>query len=105
MQPLLFFLRQVNRLKVFENRVLRIFGLKRDEIIGGWRKLHNEDFRNFGCSPYVIRTGQGVGRACSTHQRRGLSMGFWWESQKERDHKEDLDVWWENNIKTDIRVI
>jgi hypothetical protein len=35
--------REGHRLKVFENRVLRrIFGLKRDEIIGGWRKLHDE---------------------------------------------------------------
>jgi hypothetical protein len=33
-----------NELRVFENRVLRrIFGPKRDEMIGGWRKLHNED--------------------------------------------------------------
>jgi hypothetical protein len=33
-----------NRLRVFENRVLRrIFGLKRDEVTGGWRKLHNEE--------------------------------------------------------------
>jgi hypothetical protein len=32
---------------VFENRVLRrIFGLKRDEVTGGWRKLHNEELRN-----------------------------------------------------------
>jgi hypothetical protein len=35
-------------MKVFENRVLRrIFGQKRDEIIGGWRKLHNEELKNF----------------------------------------------------------
>jgi hypothetical protein len=36
-------LREENRLGVFENRVLRkIFGPKRDEVIGDWRKLHNE---------------------------------------------------------------
>jgi hypothetical protein len=35
-------------LRVFENRVLmKIFGLKRDEIIGGWRQLHSEDVHNF----------------------------------------------------------
>jgi hypothetical protein len=34
--------REEHRLRVFENRVLkRIFGPKRDEVIGGWRKLHN----------------------------------------------------------------
>jgi hypothetical protein len=41
-----------HRLRVFENRVLRrIFGPKRDEVIGGWRKLHNEDLHNLYCSP------------------------------------------------------
>jgi hypothetical protein len=34
-------------LKLFENRVLRrIFGTKRDEVTGGWRKLHNEELHN-----------------------------------------------------------
>jgi hypothetical protein len=38
-------LREEHRLTVFENRVLRrIFELKRDEVKGEWRKLHNEEF-------------------------------------------------------------
>jgi hypothetical protein len=38
---------QEHRLRVFENWALRgIFGPKRDEVIGGWRKLHNEDLHN-----------------------------------------------------------
>jgi hypothetical protein len=41
---------------VFDNRVLmRIFGPKRNEVTGGWRKLHNEELRNFYCSPSIIR--------------------------------------------------
>jgi hypothetical protein len=41
---------------VFENRVLRrIFGPKRDELTGGWRKLHNEELHNSYCSPSIIR--------------------------------------------------
>jgi hypothetical protein len=41
---------------VFENRVLRrIFGLKRDEAIGGWRELHDEENHNLYCSPSIIR--------------------------------------------------
>jgi hypothetical protein len=41
---------------VFENRVLRrIFELKRDEVIGGWRKLHNEELHNLYFSPSIIR--------------------------------------------------
>jgi hypothetical protein len=43
-------------LRVFDNRVLKgIFGLKRDEVIGGWRKLHNEELHNLYCSPSIIR--------------------------------------------------
>jgi hypothetical protein len=45
-----------HRLRVSENRVLRkIFGPKRNEVIGGWRKLHNQELRNLYCSPSIIR--------------------------------------------------
>jgi hypothetical protein len=41
---------------VFENRVLRrIFVLKRDEVTGEWRKLHNEELHNLYSSPDIIR--------------------------------------------------
>jgi hypothetical protein len=40
---------------VFKNRVLRIFGPKTDEIIGSWRKLHNEELHNLYSSPNIIR--------------------------------------------------
>jgi hypothetical protein len=44
------------RLRVFENRVLRrIFGPKRDEVTGEWRKLHNEELHNLFSSPDIIR--------------------------------------------------
>jgi len=36
-------LREERRLRVFEKRVLRVFGPKRDEVTGEWRKLHNEE--------------------------------------------------------------
>jgi hypothetical protein len=49
-------LREEHRLRVFENRVPRkIFGPKRDEVIGGWRKLHNEDLHNLYYSSSIIR--------------------------------------------------
>jgi hypothetical protein len=44
-----------HRLRRLENRVLRIFGPKRDEVKGGWRKLHNEEFRDLYSSPNIIR--------------------------------------------------
>jgi hypothetical protein len=50
-----FTLRDEHRLRVFENRVLRrIFGPKRDEVTGEWRKLHNEKFHNLYSSPDII---------------------------------------------------
>jgi hypothetical protein len=42
-------------LRVFWNRVLRISGPKRDEVTGGWRKLHNEELRDLYSSPSIIR--------------------------------------------------
>jgi hypothetical protein len=48
-------LREEHRLRMFENRVLRrMFVLKRDEVMGGWRKLHNEELHNFYSSPNII---------------------------------------------------
>jgi hypothetical protein len=45
-----------HRLRVFENRLLRrIFGPKRHEVTGGWRKLHNEELRDLNSSPSIIR--------------------------------------------------
>jgi hypothetical protein len=49
-------LREEHRLRVFENRVLRRkFGLKRDEVTGEWRKLHNEELRDLYSSPRIIK--------------------------------------------------
>jgi hypothetical protein len=49
-------LREGHRLRVFKNRVLtRIFGPKRDEVTGEWRKLHNEELHNLYSSPDIIR--------------------------------------------------
>jgi hypothetical protein len=49
-------LREEHRLRVFENRVLRrMFGPKRDEVTGQWRKLHSEELHNLYSSPDIIR--------------------------------------------------
>jgi hypothetical protein len=74
----------------------RIFVPKRDEVTGGRRKLHNEELHSLYSSPNTIRmiktrkmrwTWQV---ACM--ERRVKHLVFWWESQNERDHKEDLDI-------------
>jgi PAS domain-containing protein len=80
-------LREEHRLRVFENRVARrIFGLKRDEVTGGLRKLLDEELHNFKSRKmrwawHVVRKG-----------RRGMFIVSLWESQKERGHYEDLDA-------------
>jgi hypothetical protein len=52
---------------VFENRVLRrIFGPKRDEVTGGWRKLRNEELHNLFSSPNIIRRMRWVGYVACT---------------------------------------
>ena len=44
------------RLRVFENRVVRrVFGAKRDEVTGEWRKLHKEELRNVYSLPNIVR--------------------------------------------------
>jgi hypothetical protein len=49
-------LRKEHRLRVFASRVVkRISGSRRDEEIGGWRKLHNEELHNLRSSPSMIR--------------------------------------------------
>jgi hypothetical protein len=49
-------LREEHILRVFGNRVLRwIFGLKRDEVTGEWRKLQNEELCDLYSSPNIIR--------------------------------------------------
>jgi hypothetical protein len=49
-------IREEYGLRVFDNRVLRrIFGRKKGEVKGGWRKLHNEELHNLYSSPNIIR--------------------------------------------------
>jgi hypothetical protein len=64
-------LREEHGLRVFENRVLRtIFGPKRNEVTGCWRKLHNEELRNLYSSLKKNYDDQikehEMDRACST---------------------------------------
>jgi hypothetical protein len=60
--------REELRLRVFENRVLRrIFGLKRDEVTGEWRKLHNEELHDLSSSQSIIRIIESRGIRWAGH--------------------------------------
>jgi hypothetical protein len=54
---------------VFESRVLRIFGPKRDEVTGEWRKLHNEELQDLYSSPSIIRIIKPKGKRPLGRQR------------------------------------
>jgi hypothetical protein len=82
-------LREECRLRLFENRVLRgIFGPKRDEVTGEWKKLHNEEPNDLYYSTNIIRVIKLrrirlVGHvACMG--RGEVYTGFWWGNLKEK---------------------
>jgi hypothetical protein len=84
-------LREEHRLRMFENRVLRrIFGRKRDEVTGEWRKLHEEELHDLYSSSSIIRIIKSLRMRWAGHVarmgRRGTIIDYWWESQTGRDH-------------------
>jgi len=76
--------------RMFENRVLRrIFGPKRGEVTGEWRKLHNEELNDLYCSPHIVRVIKLRRTRWAVHvarMGRVVYTGFWWGNLRERDH-------------------
>jgi hypothetical protein len=59
-------------------------------VTGGWRKLHNEELHNLYSSPSIIRMIKSRRMRGEGHVermgKRGTHIGYWWESQEEKDH-------------------
>ena len=84
-------------MRVLENKMLRrIFGPKRDEVTGEWRKVHDEELHDLYSSPNIVRVIISKTVRWAGHVARigrvELYTGFWWGNLRERDHLEDPDV-------------
>jgi hypothetical protein len=101
-------LREEHRLRVFENRVLRIFGPKREED-GSYRKLHNGELHNLYSSPNIVRVNKSGRMRWAEHvARMGEGRGVYRVLVGRPDGKRPLGRprrRWEDNIKMDLREI
>jgi hypothetical protein len=90
-------LREEHRLRVFEKSFLRrIFGPKRDEVTGEWRKLQDDELHNLYSSSDIgrqikSRRMRWTGHVARMGEERKLYK-VWWESPKERDRSEGQGV-------------
>jgi hypothetical protein len=103
-------LREEHRLRVFENRVLkRIFGPKRDEVTGDWRKLQIEELHNLYSSPNIIRIIKSrrirwAGHVARLGEKRNTYKILMGKLQGKRSLRRPRHRWMDN-IKTDLREI
>ena len=80
-------LREERKLRVFENMVLRkIFGPRRDEVTGEWRRLHNEELNDSYSSPNIVRVIKSrrmrwAGHVACMGEERGC-IGSWWGNRR-----------------------
>jgi hypothetical protein len=101
-------LREEHKLKVFENRVLRrIFGLKRDEVMGDWRKLHEEELHNLYSLPNALTMIKSRRMRLAGHvARMGEKMNAYRILLGKPEGKRPLGRprgRWVDNIKMDLR--
>ena len=91
-------LREERKLRVFENMVLkRIFGPRRDEVMGELRRLHKEKLNDLYSSPNIVRVIKSrrmrwAGHVARMGVERGGCVGSWWGNRMEGDHWGDLGV-------------
>ncbi|KAJ4435384.1 hypothetical protein ANN_17998 [Periplaneta americana] len=103
-------LREEHRLRVFENKVFRkIFGAKRDEVTGEWKKLHNTEVHALYSSPDIIRNIKSRRLRWTVHvNRMGESRNAYRVLVGRSEGKRPLGRprrRWEDNIKMDLREV
>ena len=100
-------LREERRLRVFENRMLRgIFGPKRDEVTGEWRKLHNEELSDRYSLPNIVRVVKSrrmrwAGHVARNGEGRGVHNVLVGKPEGKRSLGRPRSRW-EDNIKMDL---
>jgi len=103
-------LRGKRRPRVFQNRVLRrIFGPKRDDVMGEWRKLHNKELNDLYSSPNIVRVIKSrrmrwVGHAAHMGERKGIYRVFVRKPKGKRSLGRPRRRW-EDNIKIDLQGV
>ena len=103
-------LREERRLRVFENMVLRrVFGPKKDEVKGEWRKLHNEELRDLYSLPNIVRVVNSRGMRWAGHvacvgEGRGVHRVLVGKPEGKRPLGRPRRIW-EDNIKMDLRKV
>jgi hypothetical protein len=106
-------LREKLRLRVFENRVLRkIFGLKRDEVTGEWRKLHNKELHYLYSSPSIIRIiklrrMRWMGHVARMGEKKNVYRLLMGKPERKRPLGRPRHRWvkWVNNIRMDLEEV
>jgi hypothetical protein len=103
-------LREEQRLRVFEDRVLRrIFGPRRDEVTGEWRRLHNEELNDLYSSPNIIQVIKSRRMRWAGHvTRMGEKRGAYRILVGRPEGRRPLGrprCGWEDNIKMDLREV
>jgi hypothetical protein len=101
-------LREEHRLRVSENRVLRIFGPKMEED-GSWRKLHNDELHSLYSSPNIVRVIKSrrmrwAGHVACMGEGRGVHRVLVGKSEGKRPLRRPRRRW-EDDIKMDLREI
>ena len=91
------FLRKERRLRALENRVLRrIFGPKRNDVTGAWRRLYKKELYALYFSASIIRRNKAIRMSSARHVPRmgkgNVHTGFWWVNLREGDPLEDQGV-------------